>query len=90
MSRHVETPLGDLAPVGKHLLSDLAQRHVKVVLTGEGSDEMFLGYSVFREVAERGTPSSLFLPAQSLNVVKFPLVVHVMPGCYKIWRRSRR
>jgi asparagine synthase (glutamine-hydrolysing) len=54
---HVETPLGDLAPIGKYLLSDLAQRHVKVVLTGEGSDEVFLGYSVFREVAERGAAS---------------------------------
>lgn len=34
---HVETPLANLAPVGKYLLSDLAQRHVKVVLTGEGA-----------------------------------------------------
>ncbi|MGB7948856.1 MAG: asparagine synthase (glutamine-hydrolyzing) [Candidatus Binatia bacterium] len=48
---HVETPFGDLAPVGKYLLSDLAQRYVKVVLTGEGADEVFLGYSVFREAA---------------------------------------
>lgn len=55
---HVETPLSDLAPVGKYLLSDLAQRHVKVVLTGEGSDEVFLGYPVFREVADRGSSSS--------------------------------
>ena len=55
---HVETPLGDLAPVGKYLLSDLAQRHVKVVLTGEGSDEVFLGYYVFREAADRGSSFS--------------------------------
>ena len=48
---HVETPLGDLAPVGKYLLSQLAQRHVKVVLTGEGADEVFLGYNFYREVA---------------------------------------
>ncbi|HEY7217571.1 MAG TPA: asparagine synthase (glutamine-hydrolyzing) [Candidatus Binatia bacterium] len=46
---HVEAPLGDLAPVGKYLLSELAQRHVKVVLTGEGADEVFLGYNVFRQ-----------------------------------------
>jgi asparagine synthase (glutamine-hydrolysing) len=50
---HVEAPLSDLAPVGKYLLSGLAQKHVKVVLTGEGSDEVFLGYRVFREAAER-------------------------------------
>ena len=55
---HVETPLADLAPVGKYLLSDLAQRHVKVVLTGEGSDEVFLGYDVFREAAERDSSFS--------------------------------
>ena len=55
---HVETPLQDLAPVGKYLLSELAQRHVKVVLTGEGSDEVFLGYDVFREVIDRKSPLS--------------------------------
>jgi asparagine synthase (glutamine-hydrolysing) len=62
---HVETPFGDLAPVAKYLLSELAQRYVKVVLTGEGSDEVFLGYSVFRDVADRGgsfssSPRALF------------------------------
>jgi asparagine synthase (glutamine-hydrolysing) len=51
---HVETTLSDLAPVGKYLLSGLAQQHVKVVLTGEGSDEVFLGYDVFRGTAQRG------------------------------------
>jgi asparagine synthase (glutamine-hydrolysing) len=49
---HVEAPLRDLAPVGKFLLSELAQRHVKVILTGEGADEVFLGYKVFREVTD--------------------------------------
>jgi len=49
---HVETPLGDLAPVGKYLLSDLAQRHVKVVLTGEGADEVFLGYQFYHKVVD--------------------------------------
>ena len=58
---HVETPLANLAPVGKYLLSELAQRYVKVVLTGEGADEVFLGYSVFRHAASgrrrRSSPS---------------------------------
>jgi asparagine synthase (glutamine-hydrolysing) len=66
---HVETPLGDLAPVGKYLLSDLAQRHVKVVLTGEGSDEVFLGYSVFRKVVDRG--SSFLLSRRALRSAWF-------------------
>jgi asparagine synthase (glutamine-hydrolysing) len=57
---HVETPLSDLAPVGKFLLSELAKRHVKVVLTGEGSDEVFLGYQDFREVLDRSSCFSRF------------------------------
>jgi len=56
---HVETPIGDLAPVGKYLLSELAQRHVKVVLTGEGADEVFLGYPYYRELTDgSGSASS--------------------------------
>jgi asparagine synthase (glutamine-hydrolysing) len=55
---HVEAPLGDLAPIGKYLLSDLAQRHVKVILTGEGSDEVFLGYDVFRKLRDGGSSFS--------------------------------
>lgn len=44
---HNEAPIGDLAPVAKCMLSALAAEHVKVVLTGEGADEVFLGYRVF-------------------------------------------
>ena len=65
---HVETTLSDLAPVGKYLLSDLAQRHVKVVLTGEGSDEVFLGYEVFRDAANGGNAVS---PSQRALVAKW-------------------
>jgi asparagine synthase (glutamine-hydrolysing) len=36
------------------LLSGLVQKHgIKVVLTGEGADEMFAGYDIFREAAVR-------------------------------------
>lgn len=45
---HVERPLVDFAPVAKFMLSDLARKDVKVILTGEGSDEIFLGYNIFR------------------------------------------
>jgi asparagine synthase (glutamine-hydrolysing) len=46
---HVEHPVGNLAPVAKFMLSSLARQHVKVVLTGEGADEIFLGYRIFRD-----------------------------------------
>ncbi|CAF0723281.1 unnamed protein product [Rotaria sp. Silwood1] len=47
---HYEYPLVQLSPVGKFLLSKLVNDNKgKVVLTGEGSDEIFAGYSFFRQ-----------------------------------------
>jgi asparagine synthase (glutamine-hydrolysing) len=41
---HEDEPLGFVASVPLFFVSELAQKHVKVVLTGEGSDEMLAGY----------------------------------------------
>ena len=43
-----ELPFVNFHGVGKFMLSRLAREHVKVVLTGEGSDEVFLGYIFFQ------------------------------------------
>ncbi len=52
--RHAETPLVRTAPAPLFLLSKLARKHgIKVVLTGEGADEIFLGYDLFKETALR-------------------------------------
>jgi len=50
-----ELPFVTLAPVGKFLLSELARGKVTVVLTGEGADEVFLGYRSFFQKAIRDT-----------------------------------
>ncbi len=47
---HAERPLLRTAPAPMFLLSKLVHEHgIKVVLTGEGADEMFAGYDLFRE-----------------------------------------
>ena len=52
--RHAATPLLRTAPAPMYLLAKLArERGIKVVLTGEGADELFLGYDLFREAAVR-------------------------------------
>ena len=50
-----ELPFVTLAPVGKFLLSEEARKFVTVVLTGEGADEVFLGYRSFFQKAIRDT-----------------------------------
>jgi asparagine synthase (glutamine-hydrolysing) len=49
-----ELPFVTLAPVGKFLLSEEARRFVTVVLTGEGADEVFLGYRGYFHAAVSG------------------------------------
>src|SRR5437773_2451468 len=49
-----ETPLLRTAPVPMYQLAKLTkQSGIKVVLTGEGADELFLGYDLFKEVSVR-------------------------------------
>ena len=51
---HTETPLLGTAPVTMYHLARLARNSgIKVVLTGEGADELFLGYDLFKEVSVR-------------------------------------
>ena len=51
---HAESPLVRTAPAPMYLLAKLTrERDIKVVLTGEGSDELFLGYDLFKETALR-------------------------------------
>lgn len=48
--RHTERPLLRTAPAPMFLLSRLVRsKGIRVVLTGEGADEMFAGYDLFRE-----------------------------------------
>ncbi len=51
---HTETPVLRTSPAPMFLLSGLVrQHHLKVVLTGEGADEVFGGYNIFREALVR-------------------------------------
>ncbi len=51
---HCETPIVRTAPVPLMLLSGSVRQHgFKVVLTGEGADEVFGGYDLFREARVR-------------------------------------
>ena len=46
---HEDEPIAHLASVPLYFVSRLAEKHVKVVLTGEGSDEMLAGYYRYRK-----------------------------------------
>lgn len=65
--RHAETPVLRTAPVPLMLLAGSVREHgYKVVLTGEGADEVFGGYDLFKEAKIRRfwarQPDSRFRP----------------------------
>jgi asparagine synthase (glutamine-hydrolysing) len=55
VSRSLAEPLGDPAVLPTWLLAEAAREHVKVILSGEGADELFGGYPTYlgHKFAER-------------------------------------
>ncbi|WP_280270494.1 asparagine synthase (glutamine-hydrolyzing) [Nocardia wallacei] len=46
---YLDDPVADPALVPLYFVAKEARKHVKVVLSGEGSDELFGGYTIYRE-----------------------------------------
>jgi asparagine synthase (glutamine-hydrolysing) len=57
---HEDEPLGHPASVPLYFVSQLARRHVKVVLTGEGSDELLAGYYRYRTTLANLTAGRIY------------------------------
>ena len=46
---YLDDPVADPALVPLYFIAREARKHVKVVLSGEGADELFGGYTIYRE-----------------------------------------
>lgn len=87
--RHAECPLVRTAPAPMYLLARrVREQRIKVVLTGEGSDELFLGYDLFKETVVRRFclrhPASAIRPRLFDRL--YPYLTHDARGG-ELWRR---
>jgi asparagine synthase (glutamine-hydrolysing) len=57
---HLDQPIADQATIATYMVAKLARQHVKMVLTGEGGDELFAGYA--RYAGERYSPLTRYIP----------------------------
>ena len=80
---HLEEPHLSTTHIPTMLLSEAASRRVKVVLTGEGSDELFGGYAGFRADRLLRPLAKLPLPLRRLMAAA-PLVSRRWPGASRI------
>jgi asparagine synthase (glutamine-hydrolysing) len=80
---HYDEPFGDAAGFPVYLLSQFARQHVKVVLAGDGGDEIFGGYR--RYAADQYAASYQLLP-RWLTDNFIPSLVDKMPRL----RRTKR
>lgn len=70
---HEDEPIGFLASVPLYFVSKLAAEHVKVVLTGEGADEMLAGYGRYAKtlkLLEYGEKYEAMTPSFVRNAVR--------------------
>jgi len=79
---HEDEPLAHPSSVALYFVSHLASQHVKVVLTGEGSDEMLAGYGRYRRTIWNlalGQRYKKFTPSVARDTIR-KQIEHMMPG----------
>lgn len=69
---HRDEPVSEPSDLGVYLISKLARQHVKVVLSGEGGDELFAGYPKY--VVDWMANYYHLLPASIRDLVITPLL----------------
>jgi asparagine synthase (glutamine-hydrolysing) len=77
---YLDEPFGDTSAIPTYMVSKLAAEHVKVVLSGDGGDELFAGYDKYvvegRERMRERIPRSLRRAAGAIGL----LMPHGMTG----------
>ena len=79
---HEDEPLAHPSSVALYFVSHLAAQHVKVVLTGEGSDEMLAGYGRYRRTIWNlalGRQYNKFTPAVARDTIR-KRIQGMLPG----------
>jgi asparagine synthase (glutamine-hydrolysing) len=85
--RHLDEPLGDFSIFPTYLVSKMARDHVKVILSGDGGDELFGGYEHY-QAQKLSQPPVPFLSRRFF----YPVISLFPPSRKKkgAWNKLRR
>ncbi|MBN1222482.1 MAG: asparagine synthase (glutamine-hydrolyzing) [Candidatus Aminicenantes bacterium] len=84
---HLDEPFGDFSVFPTFLVSEMAEKHVKVILSGDGGDELFAGYEHYQAQAMARFPCMPLLQKPvSAFMKKLP------PSAKKkgVWNKAKR
>jgi len=85
----MDEPLADPSAVALYFVANLASKHVKVALSGEGADEIFGGYNIYHEPYSVSWYYKIpYFIRRFLGILVYPL--RKKRGFNFIYRRSRK
>jgi asparagine synthase (glutamine-hydrolysing) len=87
---HEDEPIAHTSSVPLYFVSELARRHVKVVLTGEGSDELLAGYGRYPRTLVNWSAGEVYraVPAPLRSWIANTVVPHLPPTVRRYASRS--
>lgn len=79
---HLDEPFADASAIPMWYVSRLAAREVKVVLTGDGGDELFAGYTRYAQIFRDAWLDRIPLAARRYGAAVGHFLPHWFPGKY--------
>ena len=86
---HMDGPLADPAAIALYFVAQIASEDVKVVMSGEGADELFGGYNSYQEEVDGSAYMKIPYPLRRAASAIASLLPE-MRGLNFIYRRGRR
>ena len=82
ITHHLDEPFADASAIPTWYVARLAAREVKVVLSGDGGDEFFAGYTRYARAAHRQALEWIRVAARRVGATISPAMPESFPGKY--------